>query len=305
MGNLFSKKTDKVDLQQLFEESQAQLLAAQKGEFQYESKCPIKDELLQKIIDNFNEINALRDEYESRLQQRYETLLQMNKVGIWEIDLESTQYDDPKNRVMLSPELQKLLGYRPGELKNDLNELLKITHPDYKEAMHNMMVAHLKDFSGNTPFDMIHLMQFKDRNYRWVRTYGYAVRRPDGTPYRMIAAIADIHDVMMKHNELKDYVTRYDLINEVLEEAPWDIDIIDGDPNNADNVWWWSDQFRHMLGYQDENDFPNDMTSLANSIHPDDSEAAFAAFFAHVNDKTGKTPFSTEYRLRLKSGEYR
>lgn len=41
------------------------------------------------------------------------------------------------------------------------------------------------------------------------------------------------------------------------------------------------------------------------SIHPEDAEHAFGLFFAHVNDKSGRTPFSTEYRLRLKSGEYR
>lgn len=46
-------------------------------------------------------------------------------------------------------------------------------------------------------------------------------------------------------------------------------------------------------------------SSLADSIHPDDSEYAFGAFAVHVNDKSGRTLFSTEYRLRKKSEEYR
>lgn len=44
---------------------------------------------------------------------------------------------------------------------------------------------------------------------------------------------------------------------------------------------------------------------MADILHPDDLEPAFAAFGAHVSDRTGRTPFSMEYRLRTKSGEYR
>jgi len=219
--------------------------------------------------------------------------------------LEDVEYDSPKNRVVISPELQRLLGYNPGELKNDLMELSRISHPDYAEELDKMLRAHLKDFTGKTPFDMVHLMKFKDGSYRWVRTYGYAKRREDGTPYYMIAVITDIHEEETNRRELNAYITRYELIMKVLEEAPWDLEIKDGNPNNMDNPWWWSDQFRHALGFTDERDFPNVMSSWADRLHPDDKERTFAAFKAHLNDPTGRTPFRQEYRLKLKSGEYR
>jgi len=229
----------------------------------------------------------------------------MNNSGFWELYLEDIQFDNPKNKVVISPELQTLLGYNPGELKNDLNELLHITHPDYQASINEMLKNHLRDFTGKTPFDMVHLMKFKNGDYRWVRTHGYTMRREDGMPYYMIAVITDIHNEEVYHKELEAYKTRYDLIAEVLEEAPWDMDVQDKDVNSFDNPCWWSDQFRRALGYKDETDFPNVISSLANVLHPDDIEDGFAAFGAHVNDRTGKTPFSTEYRLRTKSGEYR
>lgn len=302
---MFTKKEDKIDLQQLLEESKSQLLAAQNGQFNYKLDITTNDEYLQQIIDNFNKVSALREEYESRQQQKIDTMLRINKIGFWELFLEDVQYDSPKNRVVISPELQTLLGYNPGELKDDLSELSRISHPDHASALSEMLNAHLQDFTGKTPFDMVHLMKFKDGNYRWVRTYGYAKRRPDGTPYRMLAVITDVHTEEMNRKELEAYITRYDLIMKVLEEAPWDLEIKDGNPNNLDNPWWWSDQFRHTLGFTDENDFPNVMSSWSDRLHPDDAERTFDAFLAHLNDRTGRTPFKVEYRLKLKSGEYR
>ena len=190
-------------------------------------------------------------------------------------------------------------------MKHDLKTLLNITHADYAEAIDKMITAHLQDFTGRTPFDAVHLMQFKDGSYRWVRTYGFAKRHADGKPYRMVALIADIHDDMENRKGFDAYKTRYDLISEVLFESPWDMEVKDGDVNNFNNPWWWSDQLRHALGYQGEHDFPNIVSSWSDSLHPDDAEHAYATFANHINDKTGRTPFNTEYRLRTKSGEYR
>jgi len=302
---VFIKKEDRSDLQQLLEESKKQLTAVQSGQFNCQLGYVAKDQLLQQIIDNFNKVNTLREEFESRQKHIIDTMLRVNKIGFWELFLEDIEYDSPKNRVVISPELQALLGYTPGELKNDLMELSRISHPDYASTLDKMLRAHLHDFTGKTPFDMVHLMKFKDGSYRWVRTYGYAKRHDDGTPYYMIAVITDIHEEEMSRRELDAYITRYELIMNVLEEAPWDMEIKDGDPTNLDNPWWWSDQFRRTLGFTDERDFPNVMSSWSDRVHPDDVKRTFAALSAHLNDRTGNTPFNVEYRLKLKSGEYR
>ena len=76
--------------------------------------------------------------------------------------------------------------------------------------------------------------------------------------------------------------------------------VIGGDPVNPDNEFWWSNTFRSLLGYENENDFPNKLNSWSDSLHPDDKERVLKAFKDHIMDYSGKTPFDLEYRLRKK-----
>ena len=83
------------------------------------------------------------------------------------------------------------------------------------------------------------------------------------------------------------------------------MNVIGRDPSNPKNPFWWSQQFRRLLGYRDESDFPNVLNSWSDSLHPEDKQAALDAFSNHVNDYSGRTPFDIEYRSRKKDGSYR
>jgi hypothetical protein len=37
----------------------------------------------------------------------------------------------------------------------------------------------------------------------------------------------------------------------------WDMDVVPNDPVNPDNTFHWSQEFRHLLGFRDANDFPD------------------------------------------------
>ena len=100
-------------------------------------------------------------------------------------------------------------------------------------------------------------------------------------------------------------LVKYKLANDALNIALWDMDISVPDPVSPDNKITWSQELRTMLGFSDENDFPNTIEAFASRFHPEDSAKTFAAFAAHFNDRTGKTPYNIEYRLKLKNGEYR
>ncbi len=105
--------------------------------------------------------------------------------------------------------------------------------------------------------------------------------------------------------QLEAALTRFDLVNQSASEGLWDMEYpADGDIG-PQTPFWWSDQFRQLVGYNDERDFPNVLDSWASRLHPEDKDATFAAFGAHLTDKTGKTPYRLEYRLQMKSGEYR
>ncbi|MBM7687240.1 hypothetical protein [Defluviitalea raffinosedens] len=80
---MFKKTKEKNDLQQLLKESQAQIDAARNGNFNYNLNYTTEDEQLQQILNNFKELNTLRDEYERRLINQLNTMFHMNKSGFW------------------------------------------------------------------------------------------------------------------------------------------------------------------------------------------------------------------------------
>ena len=72
---------------------------------------------------------------------------------------------------------------------------------------------------------------------------------------------------------------------------------------NQTNVIF-TDEFRRLLGYTRE-ELPDDIGKFGALIHPDEVEMVFAIYAAAESDRTGRTKYDTEYRLRTKSGEYK
>ncbi|MCL2079301.1 MAG: ATP-binding protein [Oscillospiraceae bacterium] len=112
-------------------------------------------------------------------------------------------------------------------------------------------------------------------------------------------------DALKKLRTAKNETLNFRLASEGMKIALWTMDVVTDDPVNPTNRFMWSQEFRHMLGFSDENDFPNVLGSWITRLHPDDKEKSIAAFAAHMNDYTGKTPYEIEYRLKGKDGVYR
>ena len=104
---------------------------------------------------------------------------------------------------------------------------------------------------------------------------------------------------------LEDELMKYRIACEACGIALWDMEIVAEDPLNPANYFTWSREFRRMLGYTDENDFPNILESWSEKLHPEDKEKTFEAVFSHLDDYTGRTPYNVEFRLMLKNGQYR
>ncbi len=66
----------------------------------------------------------------------------------------------------------------------------------------------------------------------------------------------------------------------------------------------YSDEFRRMLGFT-KSELPDTLDSLAGVIHPEDTEKAFGAYGAAASDKSGRTKYDIEYRIKTKSGDYK
>ena len=71
---------------------------------------------------------------------------------------------------------------------------------------------------------------------------------------------------------------RFDLVRGATSDGLWDMEVNQADPGNENNVFWWSDQFRALLGYRSESDFPNVLGSWSRLLHPDDFTPTMTAW---------------------------
>lgn len=67
----------------------------------------------------------------------------------------------------------------------------------------------------------------------------------------------------------------------------------------------WSDDLRRMIGYKDENDFPNVFEAWSDLLHPDDYDRIMREIDPVLRDTTGNTIFDQKYRLNTKDRGYR
>ncbi len=105
--------------------------------------------------------------------------------------------------------------------------------------------------------------------------------------------------------ETAHILQRLNLVTQTSTEGLWDMTVPDNMVFQDDTPFWWADRFRQMVGYTNEQDFPNRLDSWANLLHPDHKAPTLAAFNAHLVDLSGQTPYDVEYQLKLKNGQYK
>ena len=93
----------------------------------------------------------------------------------------------------------------------------------------------------------------------------------------------------------------YMLINEAIQSGPWYMDC--DDLGNIVNVNW-SNAFRRMLGFYDIFDFPNVMESWSDLLHQEDYERTISRLYDSLYDRSNKTKYHVEYRLKTRNGNY-
>ncbi|GGF78421.1 chemotaxis protein [Azorhizobium oxalatiphilum] len=86
----------------------------------------------------------------------------------------------------------------------------------------------------------------------------------------------------------------------------WDAVLVNEDALHPKSQWTWTNEFRRLVGYSNETDFPNVCQSWSDKMHPEDAPGVFAAFNAALKKVPGKkSVFEARYRLKMKDGSYR
>lgn len=237
---------------------------------------------------------------------RFDLVNRASSEGLWDMEVTAGDPINPKNRFWWSQQFRSLLGFHDErDFPNVLASWADRLHPQDKQGTLDAFARHLNDKSGMTPYRVKNRLMMKDGTYRWFYAQGETLRDSRGVPLRVAGSLRDIHDELERNAEHEIMLTRFELAREMLSDGLWDMEVIAGDPINPRNPFWWSPQFRRLLGFETVEEFPDVLDSWASRLHPDDKERSLAAFGAHLTDHSGKTPFDIEYRLKMKSGEYR
>ena len=251
------------------------------------------------------QIDELSAELES-MKTRFELIRMATSDGTWDMVVNHADPGNPRNPFWWSDQFRHLLGFQTEkEFPNVLSSWASRLHPEDREPTLAAFGRHLADRSGRTPYDVIYRLATKSREYRWFRARGQTVRMANGTALRVAGSLTDIHESRTRELMLETLLVRFDLAREMLQDGLWDLEVVAGDPVNPKNAFWWSDQFRRLLGYANAQEFPDVLDSWASKLHPDDAQRTVDAFTAHLTDRTGRTPYDLDYRLLCKDGEYR
>jgi PAS domain-containing protein len=117
-------------------------------------------------------------------------------------------------------------------------------------------------------------------------------------------ASANVVERSVHEQERDARLARFELARDLLHDGVWDLTVLPNDPLNPRNPFWWSQAFRRQLGFETTEEFPDVTESWSSRLHPDDKQNVLDALLAHMNDRSGKTPFDVRYRLQLKNGSY-
>jgi len=111
-------------------------------------------------------------------------------------------------------------------------------------------------------------------------------------------------ELLRKTMEAEENNIRLSLLMDASKSGLWTVNVVNAGTENPELSYIFSDQFRKILGFSDEHDFPNELNCWSERLHPYDKHKAQEAYFRHLLDRSGKTHFNVEYRIMKKNGEY-
>lgn len=240
------------------------------------------------------------------MNTRLELISNASSEGLWDMSVIGGNLLNAQNSFWCSDQFRALLGFSDElDFPNQLSNWTGRIHPDDRQRVQDGLSHHLNVRNATAPYAIEYRLMTKSGDYRWYAVSGQIQRDALGTPLRMAGSLRDIQEQRERERELDKTLIRFELARELLTDGLWDMEVIGGDPMNPRNPFWWSPQFRSMLGFETPEEFPNVLDSWVSRIHPDDKEQVVTVFARHLGDRSGQTPFDATYRIKLKSGEYR
>lgn len=184
-----------------------------------------------------------------------------------------------------------------------------LVHPEDLDQVEKSISSQISKSSKGLDYVEYRVIR-KDGVIRWLRDYGrfvhtslygdvFYVFAEDATE-RHLREISDAHAVQAARErlvvlkQLEHETAALRMVHEIFSSSMWSMEFNELGEMVSVN---WSDEFRAMLGYHDESDFPNVLESWSDLLHEEDKEQVLSEFYGALADYTGKKTCSVQYRL--------
>ncbi|MEA2022286.1 MAG: PAS domain S-box protein, partial [Candidatus Caldatribacteriota bacterium] len=204
-------------------------------------------------------------------EERLSFALDATSDGVWDKDLRS-------DRLYLSDQYYKILGYEPGEITISNEGFENLLHPkDKKDVLRKIQEC----IEGKTKsYNVEFRMKTKSGKYKWILGRGNVVSRDSkGKPLRFLGTHVDISRRKQMEEALRESEEKFYNISSSANDAIFFID-------NDDNISYCNKAAEKMFGYNKEEMLNKELHKLiAPAKYYDQHKKGFQTF-----RKAGKGP---------------
>ncbi|MCB9989725.1 MAG: PAS domain S-box protein [Rhodospirillales bacterium] len=236
-------------------------------------------------------------------EERYNMAVKAANMAVWEWNIikDDIYWGGWSHSLFGTDSLEKL--------PKTISEFIQRVHPDDK---FRLIRAYLRHTIQHQSFDIEFRIKLFFGGYIWVSARARVQSDKNGCPLSLTGTLSNINarkkaeEMMLQARKdservlvaLAENEERLALAIDGTSDGLWDWNV-------TTNEVFYSPRFRHLLGYEPDNekDFPGILDSFIGALHPEDSEYTRKSIEDHLHNPEA-APFDVEFRLRTAQGEY-
>ncbi len=192
-----------------------------------------------------------------------------------------------------------------------------LVHPDDLKEVNNQIMHQIQEREDGLDHVNYRILR-KDGRIRYIEDYGHFVHTKvygdifyvfveDATERYLERQRAEenkslIEEKIRALEKLEHKTNTLNTVYEMLDSSMWTMEF---DFRGKLESVSWSDEFRRMLDYTDETDFPNVLEAWSDLIHKDDKERVMEDFYDTIANRSKKKIFDAEYQILTREKGYR